>query len=111
MASNIARVDALRSLGFASIGASYVTVGTAFGHPMRVIRILNATNGDMFFSFDGTTNNLFLPSNSFVLYDIASDDDPSDNFRISKGTQMYVKQSTAPTSGSVYIEAIYGQGE
>lgn len=111
MSSNIARVDALRSLGFASISGTYAAVGTPFAHAMRVIRIINATNGDMFFSFDGTTNNLFLPSNSFVLYDISSDDDPTDQFRLSKGTQMYVKQSTAPTSGSVYIETIYGQGE
>lgn len=111
MSSNIARVDALRSLGFASISGTYAAVGTPFAHAMRIIRIINNTNGDMFFSFDGTTDNLFVPANSFVLYDIAANDDPTDQFRLSKGTQIYVKQSTAPTSGSVYIEAIYGQGE
>jgi len=111
MASNRARFDALRSLGFASISGTYATLGTALGHASRVFRIINATNGDIFISVDGTTNNFFLPSNSFVLYDIASDDDPTDQFRVSLGTQFYVKQSTAPSSGSVYLEVIYGQGE
>lgn len=111
MASNIARVDALRSLGFASISGTYAALGTPFGHPMRVIHFVNATNGDIFVSFDGTTNNLFMPAGSFVLYDIASDDDPTDNFRVSKGTQIYIKQSSAPTSGNFYLQCIYGQGE
>lgn len=111
MPSNIARVDAVRSLGFASISGTYAAVGTPFGHAVRIIRFINSTNGDMFFSFDGTTNNLFVPAGSFVLYDIAANDDPNDIFRISKSTQIYVKQSTAPSSGSVYVETIYGQGE
>jgi hypothetical protein len=111
MASNIARVDAIRSLGFASISGTYAALGTPFGHAMRVVRFINNTNGDLFFSFDGTTDNLFVPAGSFVLYDIASDDDFNDQFRISKGTQIYVKQSTAPTSGTAYLEAIYGRGE
>lgn len=111
MASNIARFDTLRSLGFASISGTYAALGTPLGHPARVFRISNATNGDMFISVDAVNDNFFLPSNSFVLYDIASDDDPEDKFRVSKGTQFYVKQSTAPTSGSIYLELIYGQGE
>ena len=110
MSTNIARVDALRSLGFASISGTFTAVGTAFAHPMRIIRFINTTDGDMIFSFDGTTNNLFVPSNSFVLFDISTNGE-GEVFRISARTQIYVKQSTAPTSGSVYVEAIYAQGE
>lgn len=111
MPSNIARFDQLRSLGFASISGTYAALGTALGHATRVIRILNDTDGDMLISVDAVNDNFFLPAGSFVLYDIASDDDPDDRFRVSKNTQFYVKQSTAPSSGSVYLEAIYGQGE
>lgn len=111
MASNICRFDALRSLAFGSISGTYAALGTAFSHAMRAFRISNATDGDILISFDGTTDNLFLPANSFVLYDVASDDDPIDEFRISNRTQIYVKQSTAPTSGAVYLEAMYGKGE
>lgn len=111
MPANIARVDALRSVGFASITGSYTVLGSAFSHPARIFRIANNTNGDVFISFDGTTDNLFVPANSFVLYDISANDDPDDRFRISNHTQLYVKLSTVPTSGSVYLEMIYGQGE
>lgn len=111
MASNIARVDAVRSLGFASISGSYATVGTALSHPAKILRFVNYTNGDMYFSFDGTTDNLFLPSNSFVLFDFTANSDSDGDFRISNRTQLYVRQSSAPTSGAVYIEMIYGQGE
>ena len=111
MPSNIARFDQLRSVGFASISGTYTALGTALGHASRVFRISNSTNGDMFVSVDAVNDNFFLPAGSFVLYDIASDDDPDDRFRVSKGTQFYVKQSTAPTSGSIYLEVIYGQGE
>lgn len=111
MASNIARVDQLRSLASGGISGSYATLGSPFTHPARIIRVINATQGDMLISFDGVTDNLFIPANSFVLYDISSNDDPSEGFRISNRTQIYVKQSTAPVSGSVYLEMIYGQGE
>jgi hypothetical protein len=111
MASNIARVDAVRSLGFASISGSYTPVGSALSHPAKIMRFVNYTNGDIFISFDGTTDNLFLPSNSFVLFDFTANSDSDGDFRISNRTQIYVKQSTAPTSGSVYVEMIYGQGE
>lgn len=109
--ANIARVDAIRSLGFASISGSYAPVGSALTHPAKIMRFINQTNGNIFISFDGTTNNLFLPSNSFVLFDFTANSDTDSDFRISNRTQLYVKQSTAPTSGSVYIEMIYGQGE
>lgn len=111
MPSNIARFDQIRSLGFGSISASYAALGIPLGHASRVFRISNSTNGDVFISVDAVNNNFFLPAGSFVLYDIASDDDPDDRFRVSKGTQFYVKQSTAPTAGAVYLEVIYGQGE
>lgn len=111
MASNIARVDEIRSLGFASINATYDPLGGIFEHAMRILRFINNTDGDLYFSFDGTTDNLFVPARSFVLYDISSNDDPTEQFRIQNRTQIYVRYDTAPTSGSAYLECIYGRGE
>lgn len=111
MASIVVRQDALRSLAFGSISASYAAVGTPFAHAMRIIRIMNATAGDMLISFDGTTDHLFLPAGTFVLYDYSSDALPNYSFRMAKGTQVYCKQSTAPVSSAVYVEATYGLGE
>ena len=66
----------------------------------------------MIFSTDGVTNMLFIPKSSFKLFDICTNrQNNAPTFVIQPGTQWYVKQSTAATSGDVYIENIYGIGE
>jgi hypothetical protein len=111
MASQIVRQDALRSLAFGSISGTYAALGSVFLHPMRIIRIINTTVGDVIISFDGIVDHLFVPAGSFVLYDFCSDTEPSLPFLVASRTQIYCKQSTAPVSGAVYLEATYGAGE
>lgn len=103
--------DNLRSLGFAGISGTYAAVGAAFTVNPRIICFTNKTQGDMIFTVD-TTNaagNLFVAAGSFKLFDLTANLVPGkdDNFVIAEGTRFYVKQVTAPTSGDVYIEAIY----
>ena len=106
------RVDALRSTSFGSITNTYVAVGTAFAHRMRVVKMTNNTDGDLLVSFDGTTDNCFVPKESFTLYDFSSNSESSPSpFSFQIGTQTYVKYSTAPTAGAFYIECVYGKGE
>ncbi len=110
----IVRIDAYRTLAFGGISGSYATVGTPLSHNWRAFRIVNATDGDLIFSLDGVANNLFVPANTFVLYDISTNSSPAntiDTLVFGIGTQFYVKQSTAPTSGAVYIEGIFAKGE
>lgn len=107
------RFDALRSKGFAAITNAYTTVGTALTQNWRMFRITNNTNGDMFISADGTTDNLFVPAGGFVLYDLATNAQnvqDTDWFVMKIGTQFYVKYSSAPTAGTLYIEGIYSTG-
>lgn len=109
----IARFDTLRSLAFGGISGTYAAIGTPLAHNWREFRIINATNGDVFISVDGTNNNFFLPANSYVLWDLSTNGAPTNNlddFVMSINTQFYVKQSTAPSSGAVYIEGIYARG-
>lgn len=101
--------DTLRSLANGSISSSYVAVGSPTTSPARVVCITNATDGDMFFSTDGSTNMLFVAKSTYKTFDFTTNRRITDNtFAIRKNTQFYVKQSSAPTSGSVYIELIYG---
>lgn len=112
MASIIVSVDALRSLAFGSIGATYLPLGTPFGHPMRIIKIVNTTNADMVISFDGTNDNDYIPAGSFALYDLsANEDNGSAGWFFRVGTQVYVKYNSAPSSGSVFVTTLYGKGE
>ncbi len=110
----IVRVDAYKTLAFGGISGTFAAVGTPVTHNWRAFRIVNATNGDLIISLDGTTNNLFMPASTFVLYDVSTNSTPSnenDGLVVGIGTQFYAKQSTAPTSGAVYIEGIYAKGE
>lgn len=110
MPSQIVSVDALRTLAFGSISGTYAALGIPFAHPMRMICIVNNTNGDLTFSFDTVNDNLFVPAGGFKLFDLTTNkNDPDTTFVFRIFTQVYVKGS--PSSGSVYLEAIYGQGE
>lgn len=108
-----AAIDPLRSLGFASISGTYAAVGVVFAHPVRVICVTNNTDADMFFSDDGVNNKLFLAANSFKLFDVCTNRDGGVNetLKFGVGVQFYVKESTAPSKGAVYIECIYASGE
>lgn len=103
--------DTLRSLGFASISAAYAEVGTALTVQGRIVCITNKTQGDMIFSTDddNATGQIFVPAGSFKLFDFTANLIPGkdDAFVVAEGTQFFVKQVTAPTSGAVYIEVVY----
>ena len=103
--------DTLRSLAFGSISGTYAALGTPFTQEARIICFTNKTQGDMILSTDSTnaSGQIFLPAGAFKLYDLTANLVPGkdDNFVIAKGTQFYVKQVTAPVSGSVYIEDVY----
>jgi hypothetical protein len=104
-----AKFDTLRSLAFGSISGTYAAVGTKLTYPARLLVITNGTNGDLFLSTDGSNDMLFLAQNSFKLFDLSTNRLNVDQmFVVPAATQFYVKQSTAPSSGSVYIEVIYG---
>lgn len=108
----VLRVDAYKSLAFSSITASFVAVGSAVSENWRAFRVLNTCDTDMIISLDGTANNLYLPANSFVLWDISANADPenvNDNLLIGINTQFYAKYVSAPSSGAVIVEGIYAR--
>jgi len=112
MTATQARVDILRSLGFTSISGTYAALGSPIGHGMRILHFINNTNADMLVSFDGTNPNLFLPAYFSILYDLQTNREENATFFVSLQTQVYVKEnSAAPTSGSVYLQCIYGKGQ
>jgi hypothetical protein len=116
MVSNIVRFSLMTEVPIASITASYTAFGVPFAHPMRVLHLINDSNGTYYFSFDTINDNFVLLANSFVLYDLTSDQDHNESFRYQKGSQLYIKSVVTPTtqtlsSNSVYGVTIYGQGE
>lgn len=103
------KFETLRTVAFGGISGTYAVLGTPLVNPARLICITNNTNGDLLISVDGTTDVLFIPTLSFKLFDFATNrlnQDPT--FVVPALTQFYVKQSTAPSTGAVYLEVIYG---
>jgi len=112
MASQIVRFDTYRTLGFAAITNAFQTLGSAFGHTARIMCLTNNTDGDMIFSIDGVNNQLFIPRSTFKLFDLVTNKECLDQtYVLPKNTQFYVKYLSVPTSGAVYLEVVYGQGD
>lgn len=109
MSAIAVRFDAQRTLAFGSISGTYAALGGPTTHLMRILKIVNNTNGDMTISFDGTTDNDFVPANSFVLYDFEANSYSQYDFLLALNTQIYVKGTA--TSGSVYAVMVYGKGQ
>lgn len=109
----VARFDALRTVAAASITASYTAVGSPIGFNYRLFDITNNTDGDLFISFDGTINNMFIPAGSMKVRDLETNSpniENTDSFVLAIGTQIYVKYNTIPTTGDLWIEGIFAKG-
>jgi len=102
-------IDEIRTIGFAGISGAYATIGTPLDYPVRLVCFSNNTMGDLLFTDDITKDKIFVKSGSFKLFDVQSNINPQfdDKYVLPIGTQFYVKQLTAPTSGDVYIEVLY----
>ena len=101
--------ESLRSLANGAITGAYAAVGGPLENPVRLIHFVNNTDGDMIFSDDATDvdGKIFVPAQAQLIIDLTANQTSPQGFYLPKGTQWYVKQSTAPTAGSVYISVVY----
>jgi hypothetical protein len=113
LSSMRAKFENLRTLAFGSISAaSYAAVGVPFANPIRILKISNTTDIDVFISFDGELANSMdvVVPNGFVLYDLSTNKaDQAGALEIPSGSTVYVKRIglVVPTSGNIYVTAIY----
>lgn len=107
MGTQVITIENLRSLAFGSISGTYAQVGSGLLAPCKLICFTNNTDGDCFFSDDGVNNKLFIAAGSFKLFDCVTNRLGNQVYWVfATGTQFWVKQSTAPTKGAVYIEVL-----
>lgn len=63
----------LISLDSSTLAGSYTAFGSGFTYPVRILHIVNNSDSDATISFDGgTTDHIFIPAGSFVLYDFGT---------------------------------------
>lgn len=108
MGQSKAFFEPIRTLAFGGISGSYASVGTPTENPVRVFKISNPTQGDMYFTTDTSQDEMFVAAGSFTLYDVQANINPrtDDSYVLPVGTQFSVKQITAPVDKAVYIEII-----
>lgn len=104
----IADFDGLRSLGFAGISGVYAVVGGPTTDRIRLVSFMNDTDGDLLITNDNTVDKIFLKAGSYKIIDVQSNMNAQfdDSYVLPVGTQWYVKQSTAPTVGTIYLEML-----
>ncbi len=102
--------EPLRTLPAASISAVYAALGVPTSHLGRAMCITNTTDGDLILSFDNTVveGQIFVPAGGFKLWDFEANINPrvDDKYVLAQQKQLYVKQSTAPTTGDVWMELL-----
>lgn len=102
--------ETIRELGFAAIGAGYVSIGTPLDKPSSIIILMNLTDETLMFSFDGVNDHLALPANGHLTLDItANKTNQAGALFYREGGSLYVKQIGVPTSGSVYLTSFYAK--
>lgn len=102
ISSGPAAIDNLRSIAFGSITGSYQLIGTVFAHANYLIKVTNLTDAHMLLSTNGIDDKDIVPANGFCLYDLSGD-----SLLLPIGRGVYVKYVSAPTSGSLYVTAIF----
>ena len=88
---NSTKWEAVREIAAASITTSFQNLGGVFTRDSFRIWISNNTNGDVYLSTDGATNNLKIPALTGRAYDNKTND-----MFVKSGTQFQVKWVAAP---------------
>lgn len=104
------RFEDLRILSGASLTPSFTGVGPSFANPVRMLKVTNLSDADLFISFDGITAKDVIASESAFIYDFCSNlTTQAGNFEFAVGNRVYVSLVDAvPTNGKdVYVTVIY----
>lgn len=88
---NSVKVEAIRELAAGSITGNYQVLGGVLTRDAFRMWMTNNTNGDVYISIDGTTNNMKFSAPSGRAFD----EKTNDMFR-KKGTQFYIKFDVVP---------------
>lgn len=99
---NSIKDEPIREIDVGSLTTSYQPLGAVFTRDCFRVWITNNTNGDMYLSTDGVTDQKKMPAGSGRAYD----DKTNDMYR-KKGTQWYVRLDAIPATptGWVALEA------
>ena len=97
----------VQTVAYSSITSSFVAAGSAMPSSIRILKINNTTDADIYISYDGSTIHDAIPASSGMVLDFTTNKTIPDGAFLAQGTIIYIKYVSAPTSGNVYISAYY----
>lgn len=101
-------VEPVRSRGFATIGAGFLSVGDPLNHASGMLVFINDTDVTLMVSWNGVDDHQPVLPGGFV-QDITTNKTIDGGFYAAEGQQFYVRHlGVAPTVGSFYITNYYG---
>lgn len=101
--------EPVRTVAFGAITNVYTGIGSTMTQPIRVFLIQNLTDVAMMISFDGISDHFPLAASGYMLLDITTNKSLTQDFFLTKGQRLYVKQlSGAASTGGVYLTTFYG---
>lgn len=110
--SIIFKADAIRTIAFGSILATYEFIGSQFEQFMRMIYVTNTTDQLLMFSFNPTSatpDHFVVPAKASVIFDLTTNKSSESGWFVQLRTHMGVKHlGVAPTEGEVYVSAFFG---
>ena len=103
------RYEPLRSINGSSISADYQGVGTPFANPVRILKVTNLSDEDVFVSLNGIDDHDVVAANGFFLYDYCTNRSSVGGLlEQPQGDRIYVKAiGSLPTTGALYVTVVY----
>ena len=97
-------------MAFGSVGASFAALGSPLSNPITVLHIRSTLNQDVYLSFDGSTDHVYVGAGDLVFYDIGTNKYGGGKLLLPKGTQIYQKRGPGGASGSgnLFVMTLYG---
>lgn len=104
--------EPLRTIAFDAISTNFAVIGSALENPAHMYSLVNMTDSDLIWSWDGVTDHGFLGANGGALiFDITTNKHwTEEGLYVQQGLQTYIALNigaTAPTTGSVYLTVLY----
>lgn len=97
----------VQTIAYSSITSSFVATGNAMPAAIRILKINNTTDADMYISYDGSVIHDVIPATSGMVLDFTTNKTMPEGAFLAQGTVVYIKYVSSPTSGNVYISAYY----
>ena len=107
MNKNAVSAIPLTSVASTALGTYAAINPNGLPHPCFILKITNNADADVTISYDGTTDNEFVPKQTALLLNVQAGAQPRAFVSLfAQGLKVYVK-GTAGMSGSIYLSGYY----